>query len=99
MVLHMPISKRDVLAVWSRRQAGNRLVVTLNPTSARLWLRPRGMAWGAVPKAMVEYIDPYLNFKGLACRSQVLIAMSKGVSPAKMSGMTLREKKCPFISV
>ncbi len=33
------------------------LIVRSNPTSARLWRRPCGVAWDAVPEPMVEYID------------------------------------------
>jgi hypothetical protein len=39
-------------------RAGNRLIVSSNPTPARLWRRPCGVAWDAVPEPMVEYIDP-----------------------------------------
>jgi hypothetical protein len=35
----------------------------INPTSARLWRRPCGVAWDAVPEPMVEYIYP--DFKTL----------------------------------
>jgi hypothetical protein len=42
---------------WSRRRVGHRLIIaSLNPTPARLWLRPRGVAWDAVPILMVAYI-------------------------------------------
>ncbi len=51
----------DVLASWSRRQAGNRLIVILKPTSACLWLSPHKGAWDAFPKLMVEYINPSLS--------------------------------------
>jgi hypothetical protein len=38
-----------------------------NPTSARLWQRPCGVAWDAVPEPMVEFIDPdFLFFLQLA---------------------------------
>ncbi len=30
----------------------------VNPTSARLWRRPCGVAWDAAPEPMIEYIDP-----------------------------------------
>ncbi len=30
----------------------------VDPTSARLWLRPCSVVWCAVPKPMVEYINP-----------------------------------------
>jgi hypothetical protein len=29
-----------------------------DPTSVNLWRRPCGVAWDAVPKPMIEYIDP-----------------------------------------
>jgi hypothetical protein len=57
-------SIRDVVAWWSRHRAGNRLIVSSNPTSARLWLLPCGVAWDAVSKPMVEYIDP--EFRSMA---------------------------------
>ncbi len=53
---------RDIVALWSRRRAGNRLIVSSNPTTARLWLRPRDVAWDAVPESMIEYIDPDFLF-------------------------------------
>jgi hypothetical protein len=39
---------------------GNRLIVSLTPTSAHLWRRLCGLAaaWVAVPEPMVEYFDP-----------------------------------------
>jgi hypothetical protein len=37
-----------------RRRAGDRLIVSLNPTSARLWQLPRGLAWDAAPEPMVK---------------------------------------------
>ncbi len=45
----------------SRHRAGDLLIVSLNPTSARLWWSPCGVAWDAIPEPMVEfeYIDPY----------------------------------------
>jgi hypothetical protein len=46
----------------SWRRAGNRLIASLNPISARLWRRPCGVAWDAVPEPMVEYIVPDFKF-------------------------------------
>jgi hypothetical protein len=44
-------------------RAGNRMIASSNPASARLWRRPCGVAWDAVPEPMVEYIDPgFFNF-------------------------------------
>ncbi len=51
-------------------RAGNRLVVSSNPTSARLWRRPWGVAWDAVAEPIVEYIDP--DFWGLVGWSQMM---------------------------
>jgi hypothetical protein len=46
------------VAQWPRHRNGNRLIISLNPKFARLWLRPCGAAWDAVPKQMVEYFNP-----------------------------------------
>jgi hypothetical protein len=37
---------------------GDRLIVGLNPAPTLLWWRPCGVAWDAIPKPMVEYINP-----------------------------------------
>ncbi len=42
------------------KKGKRRYIVNLNPTSARLWRHPRGVAWDAVPEVMVEYIFPEL---------------------------------------
>jgi hypothetical protein len=49
------------MALWSRSQAGSHLIASSNfePAPARLWRRPRGVAWEAVPEPMIEYIDHY----------------------------------------
>ncbi len=39
-------------------RSGNRLIVSSTPTSARLWRRPYGVAWDAVPEPIVKHIDP-----------------------------------------
>jgi hypothetical protein len=39
-----------VVALWSRRRAGCRLIASSNPTSARIRWRPCGVAWDAVPE-------------------------------------------------
>jgi hypothetical protein len=55
----------NVVAQWSRHWAGNRLILSSNPTSARLWLGPCSVAQDVIPKQMVEYINPYKNNEGL----------------------------------
>lgn len=47
-------------------------IVCLNPTSARLWWRPCGVAWDAVPDQMVEYIN-----KGFFNRKIICVMYSK----------------------
>ena len=53
----------------SRHWAGNRLIVSLHPTSARLRRRPCGVAWDADPEPMVEYIDPDFLHQQQCCGS------------------------------
>ncbi len=52
---------RDVAAYWSRPWAGNRLIVSLTPISARIWF-PCGVEWDAILEPMVEYIVPKFCF-------------------------------------
>jgi hypothetical protein len=56
------VTVRDVVAQWSRHLAGNRLIVSLNPTSTRLWWHPCGVAWDAVHEPGVKYINPEFLF-------------------------------------
>ena len=61
------------MALWSRRRAGHRLIVSSNPTSARLWRRRGARACGpgcrfqtaSSPKLMVECIIPEFFERGV----------------------------------
>ncbi len=70
------------MAYWSRHRAGNGLIVSSNPTPSRLWRRPCGVAWDAVPEPMVEYID--LDFYFIFTYAQAIIPFLQAEHCARM---------------
>ncbi len=65
IVLTISYHYRDGVAQWSMCLAGNSLRVSLNPTSACLWLLPCDAVLDAVSKPMVEYIDPTFDLTSI----------------------------------
>jgi hypothetical protein len=65
-----------------RHRAGNRLIASSNPTSARRWRRPCGVAWDAVPEPMVEYIDP--GFYNITASASMISYMILKYDPLKL---------------